>query len=144
MSLMSPMYSTSERNGVMLSCQKWLLHKCKVHRPVSQFSVDISKLLPILHSHLPHSPMWIGSCREVSEPSAAAVTEVEAESESPEAQQPPPGAEPEKSEGHLEEVWSLRGWGVPGSLLSLSRSRSLSLLLTCIFTQIGIESNGNK
>lgn len=80
----------------------------------------------------------------MSEPSAAAVTEVEAESESPEAQQPPPGAEPEKSEGHLEEVWSLRGWGVPGSLLSLSRSRSLSLLLTCIFTHIGIESNGNK
>lgn len=39
------------------------------------------------------------------------MSEVEAESESPEAQQPPPGAEPEKSEGQLEEVWSLRGVG---------------------------------
>nr|XP_046237475.1 apoptotic chromatin condensation inducer 1b isoform X2 [Scatophagus argus] len=41
--------------------------------------------------------------REVSEPSAAAVTEVEADSESTMAQQPPSGAEPENSEGRLEE-----------------------------------------
>ncbi|XP_030285976.1 apoptotic chromatin condensation inducer 1b [Sparus aurata] len=43
------------------------------------------------------------SKREVSEPSAAAVTEVEPESESSMAQQPPSGAEPENSEGRLEE-----------------------------------------
>ncbi|XP_034712458.1 apoptotic chromatin condensation inducer 1b isoform X2 [Etheostoma cragini] len=43
------------------------------------------------------------SKREVSEPSAAAVTEVEPESESSMAQQPPSGAEPENSEGPLEE-----------------------------------------
>ncbi|XP_076581616.1 apoptotic chromatin condensation inducer 1b isoform X2 [Chaetodon auriga] len=43
------------------------------------------------------------SKREVSEPSAAAVTEVEPDSESSMAQQPPSGAEPENSEGHLEE-----------------------------------------
>ncbi|XP_029310815.1 LOW QUALITY PROTEIN: apoptotic chromatin condensation inducer 1b [Cottoperca gobio] len=41
--------------------------------------------------------------REVSEPSAAAVTEVEPDSESSMAQQPPSGAEPENSEGRLEE-----------------------------------------
>ncbi|XP_070711265.1 apoptotic chromatin condensation inducer 1b isoform X2 [Pempheris klunzingeri] len=43
------------------------------------------------------------SKREVSEPSAAAVTEVEPEAESSVAQQPPSGAEPENSEGRLEE-----------------------------------------
>ncbi|XP_074555237.1 apoptotic chromatin condensation inducer 1b isoform X2 [Halichoeres trimaculatus] len=43
------------------------------------------------------------SKREVSEPSAAAVTEVEPDSESSVAQQPPSGAEPENSEGQLEE-----------------------------------------
>ncbi|XP_039678574.1 apoptotic chromatin condensation inducer 1b isoform X3 [Perca fluviatilis] len=43
------------------------------------------------------------SKREVSEPSAAAVTEVEPDSESSMAQQPPSGAEPENSEGRLEE-----------------------------------------
>ncbi|XP_074480482.1 apoptotic chromatin condensation inducer 1b isoform X1 [Sebastes fasciatus] len=43
------------------------------------------------------------SKREVSEPSAAAVTEVEPDSESSVAQQPPSGAEPENSEGRLEE-----------------------------------------
>ncbi|XP_068444561.1 apoptotic chromatin condensation inducer 1b isoform X3 [Clinocottus analis] len=41
--------------------------------------------------------------REVSEPSAAAVTEAEPDSESSNAQQPPSGAEPENSEGRLEE-----------------------------------------
>uniref|UniRef100_UPI0037E86825 apoptotic chromatin condensation inducer 1b isoform X2 n=1 Tax=Semicossyphus pulcher TaxID=241346 RepID=UPI0037E86825 len=41
--------------------------------------------------------------KEVSEPSAAAVTEVEPDSESSVAQQPPSGAEPENSEGRLEE-----------------------------------------
>lgn len=54
------------------------------------------------------------SSREVSEPSATAVTEVEAEAESPLSQQPPSGTDPEKSEGHLEEVRSLRGWGCLG------------------------------
>ncbi|XP_034412493.1 apoptotic chromatin condensation inducer 1b isoform X3 [Cyclopterus lumpus] len=43
------------------------------------------------------------SKREVSEPSAAAVTEAEPDSESSSAQQPPAGAEPENSEGRLEE-----------------------------------------
>ncbi|XP_031706582.1 apoptotic chromatin condensation inducer 1b isoform X6 [Anarrhichthys ocellatus] len=43
------------------------------------------------------------SKREVSEPSAAAVTEAEPDSESSSAQQPPSGAEPENSEGRLEE-----------------------------------------
>ncbi|KAK9524839.1 hypothetical protein VZT92_017205 [Zoarces viviparus] len=43
------------------------------------------------------------SKREVSEPSAAAVTEAEPDSESSSAQQPPSGAEPENSEGLLEE-----------------------------------------
>ncbi|XP_059211208.1 apoptotic chromatin condensation inducer 1b isoform X2 [Centropristis striata] len=43
------------------------------------------------------------SKREVSEPSAAAVTEVEPDSEGSMAQQPPSGAEPENSEGRLEE-----------------------------------------
>ncbi|KAM9836806.1 apoptotic chromatin condensation inducer 1b isoform 2-T2 [Aulostomus maculatus] len=41
--------------------------------------------------------------REVSEPSAAAVSEVEPDSESSMAQQPASGAEPVNSEGHLEE-----------------------------------------
>ncbi|XP_035531658.1 apoptotic chromatin condensation inducer 1b [Morone saxatilis] len=40
---------------------------------------------------------------EVSEPSTAAVTEVEPDTESSMAQQPPSGAEPENSEGRLEE-----------------------------------------
>ncbi|TNN71981.1 Apoptotic chromatin condensation inducer in the nucleus [Liparis tanakae] len=44
------------------------------------------------------------SKREVSEPSAAAVTEAEPELESSAAQQPPSGAEPDNSEGRLEEV----------------------------------------
>lgn len=79
--------------------------------------------------------MISSSCREVSEPSAAAVTEVEAESESPMAQQPPSGTEPEKSEGHLEEVRSLRGWGC---------SDLCSLPLTCIFTHISMFSWQNK
>ncbi|XP_041634920.1 apoptotic chromatin condensation inducer 1b isoform X2 [Cheilinus undulatus] len=43
------------------------------------------------------------SKREVSEPSAAAVTEVEPDSENSVAQQPPSGAEPENSESCLEE-----------------------------------------
>ncbi|XP_062239651.1 apoptotic chromatin condensation inducer 1b [Platichthys flesus] len=43
------------------------------------------------------------SKREVSEPSAAAVTEVEPDSESPMADQPASGAEPESSENRLEE-----------------------------------------
>ncbi|XP_075948743.1 apoptotic chromatin condensation inducer 1b isoform X4 [Anarhichas minor] len=43
------------------------------------------------------------SKREVSEPSAAAVMEAEPDSESSSAQQPPSGAEPENSEGRLEE-----------------------------------------
>ncbi|XP_051800066.1 apoptotic chromatin condensation inducer 1b isoform X2 [Acanthochromis polyacanthus] len=43
------------------------------------------------------------SKREVSEPSAAAVTEVEPDSESSMAEQPASGAEPENSEGRLEE-----------------------------------------
>lgn len=55
--------------------------------------------------------MISSSCREVSEPSAAAVTEMEAESESSVAQQPSSGTEPEKSDGRTEEVRSLRGWG---------------------------------
>ena len=60
------------------------------------------------------SPTVSSSCREVSEPSAAAVTEVEPDSESSMAQQPASGAEPENSENRLEEVRSLRGWGHPG------------------------------
>ncbi|XP_027134969.1 apoptotic chromatin condensation inducer 1b [Larimichthys crocea] len=43
------------------------------------------------------------SKREVSEPSAATVTEVEPDSESSMAQQPPSGAEPDNNEGRLEE-----------------------------------------
>ncbi|TMS02048.1 Apoptotic chromatin condensation inducer in the nucleus [Larimichthys crocea] len=43
------------------------------------------------------------SKREVSEPSAATVTEVEPDSESSMAQQPPSGAEPDTNEGRLEE-----------------------------------------
>ncbi|KAJ4949029.1 hypothetical protein JOQ06_020548 [Pogonophryne albipinna] len=43
------------------------------------------------------------STREVSEPSAAAVTEVQPDPESSMAQQPPSGAEAESSEGRLEE-----------------------------------------
>ncbi|CAB1421430.1 unnamed protein product [Pleuronectes platessa] len=44
------------------------------------------------------------SKREVSEPTAAAVTEVEPDSERPMADQPASGAEPESSENRLEEV----------------------------------------
>ncbi|XP_077961745.1 apoptotic chromatin condensation inducer 1b isoform X2 [Gasterosteus aculeatus] len=43
------------------------------------------------------------SKREVSEPSAAAAPEAEPDSESSNAQQPPSGADPENSEGRLEE-----------------------------------------
>ncbi|MEQ2177337.1 hypothetical protein GOODEAATRI_002482, partial [Goodea atripinnis] len=48
---------------------------------------------------------------EVSEPSTAAVTEVEPDSESSMAQQPASGAEPESSESRMEEVRSLGGCG---------------------------------
>uniref|UniRef100_H3D8K4 Apoptotic chromatin condensation inducer 1b n=1 Tax=Tetraodon nigroviridis TaxID=99883 RepID=H3D8K4_TETNG len=50
------------------------------------------------------------SPREVS-PSAPAVTEMEAESESSVVPQPPPGTEPESREGSTDEVRSPKGWG---------------------------------
>lgn len=53
--------------------------------------------------------LFLLSHREVSEPSAAAVTEEEPDSESAMALPPASGAEPENSEGPVEEVRSLRG-----------------------------------
>lgn len=52
--------------------------------------------------------------REVSEPSAAAVTEEEPDSESSMALPAASGAEPENSEVPVEEVSSLSGWGCAG------------------------------
>lgn len=54
----------------------------------------------------------------MSEPSAAAVTEVEPDSESSMDQQPASGAEPENSEGRHEEVRSLGGCRSLGLFLS--------------------------
>lgn len=79
---------------------------------------DSLYLLSPTHLPFPPHPNLSSSCREVSEPSAAAVTEVEPDSESSVAQQPPAGAEPENSEGRLEEVRSLIGWGCLGLCLS--------------------------
>lgn len=62
----------------------------------------------VLRSFCPQTLLF-SSCREVSEPSAAAVTEVEPDSESSMDQQPASGAEPENSEGRHDEVRSLGG-----------------------------------
>lgn len=97
----------------------------------SCFGKKYFAITPLLHSHrwwgitalqqvcinwaFPLISMITPSCREVSEPSAAAMTEVEAESESSVAQQPLTGTEPEKDDGRLEEeVRLLRGWGFLG------------------------------
>ncbi|KAM6959564.1 apoptotic chromatin condensation inducer 1b isoform 3-T3 [Tautogolabrus adspersus] len=62
------------------------------------------------------------SNREVAEPSAAAVTEVQADSESSVAQQPPAGAEPENSEGLLEESTTPKAF--TARKISLTSSKS--------------------
>lgn len=74
-------------------------------------------------------------CREVSEPSTAAVTEVEPDPESSMAQQPDSGAEPENSEGRMEEVRSLRGWGCP-VLLCLLLTFTLIYLNACLVKKV--------
>ncbi|XP_076016606.1 apoptotic chromatin condensation inducer 1b isoform X2 [Genypterus blacodes] len=60
--------------------------------------------------------------REVSEPSAAAVTEVEPDSESTMAQQPASGAEPENSEGRLEESTTPKAFAARKISLTCSKT----------------------
>lgn len=71
------------------------------------------------------------SFREVSEPSTAAITEVEPDSESPTPQQPASGAEPESNESRLEEVRSLKGVCVCVCVLWSRFCRSLTCILAC-------------
>lgn len=52
------------------------------------------------------------------------------------AQQPASGAEPDNSEGRLEEVRSLRGWRAPGSLLCLPLTCILIHIQACIVGSI--------
>ncbi|CAJ1086030.1 apoptotic chromatin condensation inducer 1b isoform X2 [Xyrichtys novacula] len=66
------------------------------------------------------------SKREVSEPSAAAVTEVEPDSESSMAQQPPSGAEPENSEGRLEESTTPKAFAARKISLTSSKTSPAS------------------
>ncbi|KAM4564744.1 apoptotic chromatin condensation inducer 1b [Fundulus diaphanus] len=66
------------------------------------------------------------SKREVSEPSTAAVTEVEADSESPMAQQPASGAEPESSESRMEESTTPKAFAARKISLSSSKASPAS------------------
>ncbi|KAM9335828.1 apoptotic chromatin condensation inducer 1b isoform 2-T2 [Symphorus nematophorus] len=66
------------------------------------------------------------SKREVSEPSAAAVTDVEPDSESSVAQQPPSGAEPENSEGRLEESTTPKAFAARKISLTSSKTSPAS------------------
>lgn len=71
----------------------------------------------------------------MSEPSTAAVTEVEPDSESSMAQQPASGAEPESSESRTEEVRSLGRLWVFFFVFYFLGSW-LYLPLTCILTHV--------
>ncbi|KAM9426452.1 apoptotic chromatin condensation inducer 1b [Pholidichthys leucotaenia] len=62
------------------------------------------------------------SKREVSEPSTSAVTNPEPESESSTAEQPASGADPENSEGHLEESTAPKAFAARKISLSSSKS----------------------
>lgn len=78
--------------------------------------------------------------REVSEPSAAAVTEEEPDSESSMALPAASGAEPENSEVPVEEVSSLSGWGCAG-IASVSLSNLYPSLHQSMFPLFNQQRN---
>ncbi|XP_034061187.1 apoptotic chromatin condensation inducer 1b isoform X2 [Gymnodraco acuticeps] len=85
--------SSSSSSGVKTGPARQLKKPNQGHKAEEEKKTDLSKGAEKQHV----------STREVSEPSAAAVTEVQPDPESSMAQQPPSGAEAESSEGRLEE-----------------------------------------
>ncbi|XP_033961852.1 apoptotic chromatin condensation inducer 1b isoform X2 [Pseudochaenichthys georgianus] len=85
--------SSSSSSGVKTGPARQLKKPNQGHKAEEEKKTDLSKGAEKQHV----------STREVSEPSAAAVTEVQLDPESSMAQQPPSGAEAESSEGRLEE-----------------------------------------
>ncbi|XP_071374366.1 apoptotic chromatin condensation inducer 1b [Centroberyx affinis] len=74
----------------------------------------------------PLTPNFSSPFREVSEPSAAAVTEVDPDSESSMAQQPASEAEPENSEGRLEESTTPKAFAARKISLTSSKTSPAS------------------